>query len=397
MSAPDTAHNNGPDNQSQPEAPLDAPHNPTKAVEQTRPSTIKITHQEERSIMTVALQKIIAPLRPHVAKPGKAMPKGSNQLDIPSKIQKDCDVKERQVEGIWVYDITSQSNAKSQPEHNDGISKRRICYFAGGGWQMPPSSQHWNLVRAMATRIPGSTISLISYPLAPNSPAHTSLPQLKQLYYALLEESAAQSQRLILAGDSAGGNVAICLALWALTESAHSNPDTTAAGVDVPVAVMGICPSTDLRHEHEDLEGVSKDDPLLTKEFVDSTAKAWCDGKVSSRKDTNSLLQKGEYAGGTLPGVDDIAWGPDDYRVSPVLGDLSLFRKYGVKVHGVTGNMDVLGIEAVIFRDKLGEAGVEGEWLEWDGQMHCFPLAFSYGLKESKMATDWMFDVLKRC
>jgi hypothetical protein len=47
-------------------------------------------------------------------------------------------------------------------------------------------------------------------------------------------------------------------------------------------------------------------------------------------------------------------------------------------------------------RGKLEEFGVKGEWLVWEKQMHCFPLAWTYGLSEAKHGKDWILDLLRR-
>jgi acetyl esterase/lipase len=55
-----------------------------------------------------------------------------------------------------------------------------------------------------------------------------------------------------------------------------------------------------------------------------------------------------------------------------------------------------LAPDAVKFRKACEKAGVTGEWLVWEGQMHCFPLTFSYGMSEGKQGMDWVVGVLER-
>lgn len=55
----------------------------------------------------------------------------------------------------------------------------------------------------------------------------------------------------------------------------------------------------------------------------------------------------------------------------------------GVRLIGVTGGHDLLTPAALRFRDACCGRGVGGAWLHWEGQMHCFPLAFAYGLPEA--------------
>lgn len=183
---------------------------------------------------------------------------------------------------------------------------------------------------------------------------------------------------IIFAGDSAGGNVALSLVLWALQEQSGLE------SARKPDAVLAICPSTDLRHLDPNIDATVDKDPMFTHEFIKSTASAWADGQT-----TEPTLQ--EAATGNYQ-----PWSMSDPRVSPILADISLLAKYNVKVHGINGTHDVLAPEAIAFRDRCAELGVEGEWIEWDGQMHCFPLTFSYGLREAKEAVEWMINILKQ-
>ena len=60
------------------------------------------------------------------------------------------------------------------------------------------------------------------------------------------------------------------------------------------------------------------------------------------------------------------------------------------------GTFDVLAPDANLVREKLESVGVEGEWLVWEKQMRCFPLAWHYRLEESIRRMEWIVDVLKR-
>jgi acetyl esterase/lipase len=174
-----------------------------------------------------------------------------------------------------------------------------------------------------------------------------------------MDESAAASEIVTLAGDSAGGNIALCLILEAL----HLDPNCP-----IPYSILAICPSADMRREHPSLSGLEKKDPILRIPFIKSTAKAWT----------------GE-------------WELSDRRVSPVEADVSSLSRLGIKVDGLTAGYDLLGPDGVLFRDKLDENGVEGEWLHWEKMMHCWPLASVYGVfPESKAGFNWIVDVLAR-
>ena len=223
---------------------------------------------------------------------------------------------------------------------------------------MPPSSQHWNLCAELARKLPNISVSVVSYPLAPNSPAPSSLPQIMRLYKRLLKDAEEAGEGIILAGDSSGGNIVLCIALSALSENA-SGP--------APTAILAISPSCDLTRSNLEIQKIKEFDPILREPFIRETARKW----------------HGE-------------WDAADPRVSPNIADVAPLARRGVKVHGVTGGYDMLTPDALLFRAKCQQAGVEGEWLHWDKQMHCFPLAWPYKLPESVEAKDWILDVLRR-
>ena len=134
-----------------------------------------------------------------------------------------------------------------------------------------------------------------------------------------------------------------------------------------PSNILAISPPVSLPNTNPDMEKAQKFDPVLSVAFVDEIAKKW-----AGKRDR------------------------DDPRLSPLFADLSVLRKNGVKVHGVVGNYDVLAPDAVLFWKRCEEYGAQGEWLEWEKQMHCFPLAWIYHLPESVQGKNWVIDVLGR-
>ncbi|KFA79948.1 hypothetical protein S40288_05123 [Stachybotrys chartarum IBT 40288] len=329
-----------------------------------------------RSLPMALLHTMLKPFRPKVVTVKKHLPGDSQRLTPNRSAKRTCDVRERDVAGIWVYDVTAKG-AVSKEGATEFRPQKRIIYFAGGAWQMPPSPNHWAMVAALATRLPDTVITLVSAPLAPKAPASVSLPQLRRMYSALMRESRDNGERVVVMGDSSGGNISLSLVAWAATSSSYQAQAGTA-----PAAVMLISPSTDLRHAESSIHEAAKSDPLLTLSYIQSTARTWCPS--DSRNPSSSQT------------VNPTMWTVEDPAISPILAPLEPLAKKDIRVHGVTGSYDVLAPEAVAFREKLQAAGVRGEWLEWDKQMHCFPLAFRFKLKESIRALDWIVDVLVR-
>jgi acetyl esterase/lipase len=305
------------------------------------------------------IQLLLRPFHNHVGRPGKRQPKGSIELKASPIGTKKCTVTHKTVCDIHVYDMESKESSKSD-------TKTRIYYFCGGGWQSPPSSQHWGMCSRMAQDLPGTTVSLVSYPLAPNNPAPEAFPWLMRFYREIMERADEVGEKVILAGDSSGGNIVLSLILEALREDEAEAAVSETKRRSHPVAIFATCPSTDLTRKNPDIKKLEKVDPMLRFKFVKSTAEAW-------------------YGD----------WDPEDRRVTPANGDISLLAKYGVHVHGITAGYDILSADGIIFRKKLEEHGVQGQWLHWEKQMHCFVLTYPYGLREAKEAIDWVMDVLK--
>ncbi|KAK1539045.1 uncharacterized protein CCOS01_00359 [Colletotrichum costaricense] len=325
------------------------------------------------------LQVAIKPLRPRLATPSK-LPPNAERLTPPKNPRK-CHIEERELEGLWLYDITQKSNSRSDRELSPR-RQRRILYFAGGGWQMPPSKNHWTFCMELVRRLDNTTVTIISAPLAPKHPVSVAFPCIQRAYSSLLSESHDAGESVIVAGDSSGGNIALSLVAWTLK---HPNKEVA----DPPVAVIAISPTVDLRHELPEIRVVEKSDSLHTFESIKATAEAWCPPEAT--KESSKTLQRKQ-------GHNHVCydWGLNDPRVSPIHADLGVFLQHNVRIYGVSGSYDVLAPEAIAFRNKCKERGVPGEWLSWERQMHCFPLMFKYGLKEGKEGIDWMIHVLDK-
>jgi len=233
-----------------------------------------------------------------------------------------------------------------------------MYYFAGGGWQMQPSSQHWKFCAELAIKVPGLVVSVVSPPLAPNSPASSTLPMLNKFCASALQQGHQADERVIFGGDSSGGNLALSLALQGLMhDPAGLRPD----------ALLAVCPAVDLQPMKEEgpIKAICKKDPVLTVGSHNREVENWA--KDSDRSDPT---------------------------ISPIEADMGLLAKAGVKVIGVTAGYDILTPDALKLREKCQESGVDGVWLHWDKQMHCFPLAYMYRLPESVKAKDWITEQL---
>jgi acetyl esterase/lipase len=335
---------------------------------------VKVRRETDLSLLYRVLRVVVRPLRPRLVKPGKPAGAGSPRLFQYPRFKRDFFIKEQKHEasGLWLYNYEPLSgpNIKVKPPST-------IYYFAGGGFQSPPARAHWRFLGRLAERLMlDHHITVVSYGLAPNTPAAAALPQLRTFVAAAVAEAAARHTTVTLMGDSAGGNVALGLAFWWAAEVAAASEDRALRAALERVVVLS--PPVDLRCANPAMAGpLDRRDPLLGAAFAKTVADAW----VAAPPTDAELISS-----------------PDDPYISPVNHSPETFRllaELGIEVHGVYGTCDVLAPDIEIFQRKCKENGVRGAWLVWEGQMHCFVLAGSYGMREGRKATDWLVKLLK--
>lgn len=321
--------------------------------------SIKIEHRESRSAANHALLKVIDAFSSIIMKPGDSFPMGSPQLIPHKSALKSCRIKEYQIEDCWLYRFSKLDATAA--EENDSF-RNRLFYFAGGGFRGVPTKEHWLLCAELCTNLPEYEVNLVSYPLAPNSPASKSIPQLERLYRALVKESKSRNTRITLMGDSAGGNIALVLGLFGAAEFLQEG----GVGLCAVQNIFLISPAVDHRNINPDIDKVEPKDPILSRKVIEEVSHHW----------------KGD-------------WPVEDPRVSPALADLTALKQANIKVHGVLASDDVLTPDAILFRENLATAGVVGDWLDWEKQMHCFPILFSYHIHEAVESMKWILHILK--
>lgn len=353
-----------------------APPRPDSTIEITSPfnpshsNTMQIDHRTDRSFFMFLTHTFLKPFGRKITKMTQETPPGSPKLDIPKHATTRAKVSERRVSDVWIYDITPRLPHLGAVKSSGKAKNKRIHYFAGGGWRMPASGDHWALASKLAASCPNTTVSLVSYPLSPLSPAPASIPVLLKLLSILLQRAVDADETVILAGDSAGANLALALPLELLRQhhADQSNSNEKLPPPPMPSHILAISPSVDLRRCNPEIPVLQRRDPLLRQDFILATSEVYRS-----------------------------TWDAGDTRLSPLLLPLeiiSLLRERGVQVHGITGGYDILTPDALLFRDKLVQAGVGGSWLHWEKQMHVFPLAWRYGLRESRKAKDWAVEMI---
>lgn len=217
--------------------------------------------------------------------------------------------------GWPIYTLTPKS----------GSSRGGLVYAHGGGWVGEIASQHWHLAARLAAEL-DLVVTVPIYPLLPNGTAAQVIPRFAEL----VADSAERYGTTFLAGDSAGGQIALSTALH-LRDTAQ---------LKVPRTVL-ISPALDLTLENPQIDDVLPLDPWL--------------GRAGG-------LVFGELWSGELPMKDPM--------VSPLFGDFTGLGPITV----FSGTYDILNPDTRLVVDKARAAGVEVDYEERAGLVHVYPL-----------------------
>ena len=132
----------------------------------------------------------------------------------------------------------------------DAHPTRVLLYLHGGGYVLGSLNTHRSLVGSLAQRC-GLNVLTINYRKAPDHPFPAALDDARRAYRWLLRQGH-QPHEIVVAGDSAGGGLALAL-LLALRD----------AGVALPAAGIGLSPWTDLNLPITALRRVAREESLL--------------------------------------------------------------------------------------------------------------------------------------
>lgn len=115
---------------------------------------------------------------------------------VPPSLRRRCTVETDSVAGIDVYTLTPKR----------GAADIDILYFHGGSYNAGMITPHWWVVRSLVAAT-GARVHVPSYLLAPEHTADEAYPSLDAVTDDVL--LAAGSRRVVFAGDSAGGGIAL--------------------------------------------------------------------------------------------------------------------------------------------------------------------------------------------
>jgi epsilon-lactone hydrolase len=166
--------------------------------------------------------------------------RAARQAEPDAKARAKLDVSSTLFEGCTVWRIAPRERPVSAT----------LLYWHGGGYVYPPTPLHWSFLATLAEQHDWEVIAPC-YPLAPDSDAVRTTSFALSFYRDML--SRTDTTRLIMGGDSAGGGLAAVTAQLARD-----------AGLDLPKALILICPWLNVVPNHPDQARIEPRDGILS-------------------------------------------------------------------------------------------------------------------------------------
>jgi acetyl esterase/lipase len=216
-----------------------------------------------------------------------------------------------------------------------------ILFFHAGGYCSGRPADQLAYVAELCEATQSSAL-VPDYRIAPENPFPAAYDDSCKAYEALTSDSHSGGSRIVLAGDSSGGAMAVAVAQYALEK-----------GLKLPAAVYSVSPWADLTQSGPSYTSRAPFDPILHKDALQGFANAY------------------------LAGAD-----PGDFRVSPAFGNFEGFPPVLIDV----GADEVLLSDSLKLAESIGLAGSEVQLNVWKDMVHIFPW-FGAQIPEGRIAT----------
>jgi epsilon-lactone hydrolase len=223
-----------------------------------------------------------------------------------------------------------------------------VLHFHGGGYVMANPGTHGGLCSRLAYSSGGRVLS-VDYRLAPEHPFPDAADDAFAAYRWLLDQGIDPG-RIVVAGDSAGGGLALGLLVRARD-----------AGIDLPAGAALMSPWVDLTGSGESVTRNAAIDPILSPELLAHWATL--------------------YAGDSLA----------DPAASPLFADLSGMPPIVVQV----GAREILYDDGLRLVERVLAAGGEATFAVWDEMTHWWQL-FAGLVPEADEALDELAEFVRR-
>ena len=203
----------------------------------------------------------------------------------------------------------------------------RILYLHGGGYVLGSAQTLTNFAGQIAARV-GADAFLPDYRLAPEHPSPAAIDDAVAVYRGLVAEGG---ERIVLAGDSAGGGLA--LALLSILAADRTK------GLVQPAGAAVMSPWTDLALTGDSFETRAEADPIFTRDILRGFADKYLQGEDAANP-----------------------------KASPLHASLAGLPPVRIDI----GDDEVLLADSIRYAERALAAGVELTLSIWEGMPHVF-------------------------
>ena len=253
----------------------------------------------------------------------------------------EMDVEYNYPEHLVAERISMENFEMEKLTWKDSTSKWVILQLHGGGY-VGAMRRHYKQMAGLYSEVGGgATVVTVDYRVAPEHPFPAALEDALEAYEWLLEQGYKNDQ-IILAGDSAGGGLAMALC--------HT---LKARWRGTPAGIVAMSPWTDLTLSGSSYKDNYDIDPVFGNE-------------------RSELIFENPYVGDA---------DPKDPRISPLFGDFYGFPPMLIQV----GTDEMLLSDSISVAEKAKSAGVKVRLSVYPGMFHVFQMAGTI-MDESKQA-----------
>jgi len=212
-----------------------------------------------------------------------------------------------------------------------------VLFLHGGAYVVNATHPHWRFLARLVEKT-GCRVAAPDYPLAPGQCYADAYHMLRSLYRTLLEREPRP--KIVLMGDSAGGGLALGLALLIRDE-----------GLPPPETIVMLSPWLDVTMSNPRIATIDREDPMLNREALVKAGLSWARGA-----------------------------NPRKPLISPLYGTFGCLPT----MHLFIGTRDILLADCRRFRDACHAAGARLAYYEFERMLHDWMLL---DFKEARIAS----------
>lgn len=168
-------------------------------------------------------------------------------------------------DGVMTRDATLAGRRALRIEPAEGFRRGTILYMHGGSWVVGSPETAASLTAHLVRRT-GVTALSLDYRLAPEHPFPAAIDDVVAAYRALLDDGTDPAT-VILAGDSAGGGLAVTGLLAARRQ-----------GLPMPAGVVAFSAGLDATRSGTSMQSKATKDPVLNRDVLGETGTLYLAG-----------------------------------------------------------------------------------------------------------------------